>query len=138
MEEWQTRRPQKALSERTCGFESHPPHCRSKHRPEGLDGQRPLGRQEPRFGRVATAGRKFFVKAQYFAENRPLVGPLGVEGAFACGALSGFGIMASHVAAELLAAHVTGDALPEYAGAFLPVQAWRRPLLSPKQTWAKA
>jgi glycine/D-amino acid oxidase-like deaminating enzyme len=36
------------------------------------------------------------------------------------GALSGFGIMASHAAAELLAAHVVGGALPDYAGAFLP------------------
>ena len=53
-------------------------------------------------------------------ENRPLVGPLGPEGAYVIGALSGFGIMASHGAAELLAAHVTGSALPDYAPAFLP------------------
>jgi glycine/D-amino acid oxidase-like deaminating enzyme len=53
-------------------------------------------------------------------ENRPLVGPLGVEGAYVCGALSGYGIMASHAAADLLAAHLTGEALPDYAGAFLP------------------
>jgi glycine/D-amino acid oxidase-like deaminating enzyme len=35
------------------------------------------------------------------------------------GAESGYGIMASMAAGELLAAHVTGSALPEYAPAFL-------------------
>jgi glycine/D-amino acid oxidase-like deaminating enzyme len=35
-----------------------------------------------------------------------------------CG-LSGFGIMASPAAAELLAAHVTGGELPDYAADFL-------------------
>jgi len=52
------------------------------------------------------------------AENRPLVGKLPVEGAFIIGALSGFGLMASCGAGELLAAHVCGEALPEYAAAF--------------------
>ena len=33
-------------------------------------------------------------------ENRPLVGPLPVGGAFICAALSGFGIMAAHAAGE--------------------------------------
>ena len=52
-------------------------------------------------------------------ENRPLIGPLPVEGAFVVGALSGFGIMAAPAAGELLAAHVAGDSLPSYAPAFL-------------------
>ncbi len=52
-------------------------------------------------------------------ENRPLIGPLPIEGAFIIGALSGFGQMASQAAAELLAAHITRDALPDYAQAFL-------------------
>lgn len=52
-------------------------------------------------------------------ENRPLVGPLPVTGAYVIGALSGFGIMASCAAGELLAAHLTGGLLPHYAGAFL-------------------
>tara|TARA_B100000315_G_C14395322_1_gene503943 strand:+ start:13 stop:840 length:828 start_codon:yes stop_codon:yes gene_type:complete len=52
-------------------------------------------------------------------ENRPLIGPLPVDGAFIIGALSGFGHMASPAAAELLAAHITGEALPQYAPAFL-------------------
>ncbi len=52
------------------------------------------------------------------AENRPLIGPLPVEGAYVIGALSGFGLMAAPAAGELLAAHITGGALPEIAPAF--------------------
>jgi glycine/D-amino acid oxidase-like deaminating enzyme len=48
-------------------------------------------------------------------ENRPLIGPLPVEGAYVLGALSGFGVMAACAAGELLAAHLTGDVLPSYA-----------------------
>jgi len=51
-------------------------------------------------------------------ENRPLIGPLPVQGAYLIGALSGFGLMASCAAGELLAAHVTGSSLPLYAPAF--------------------
>jgi glycine/D-amino acid oxidase-like deaminating enzyme len=51
-------------------------------------------------------------------ENRPLIGPLPVEGAYIFGALSGFGQMASSAGAEMLAAHVTGSTLPGYAPAF--------------------
>ena len=52
-------------------------------------------------------------------ENRPLIGPLPVEGAFVFGAVSGFGIMAGMAGGELLAAHVAGIALPDYAKDFL-------------------
>jgi sarcosine oxidase, subunit beta len=52
-------------------------------------------------------------------ENRPLIGPLPVAGAYVIGALSGFGQMACQAAGELLAAHVTGSDLPAYAPAFL-------------------
>ncbi len=45
-------------------------------------------------------------------DNRPLVGPTAVEGAYVLGALSGFGIMASQAAAELLAAGMLGQPLP--------------------------
>lgn len=51
-------------------------------------------------------------------ENRPLIGPLPVEGAYLIGALSGFGLMAACAAGELLAGHLTGGALPHYAPAF--------------------
>ena len=52
-------------------------------------------------------------------ENRPLICPLPVEGVFLFGAISGFGIMAAMAGGELLAGHVTGTKLPEYADAFL-------------------
>ncbi len=52
-------------------------------------------------------------------ENRPLIGPLPLEGAYIIGALSGFGMMSSAAAGALLAAHVTGAKLPDYAPAFL-------------------
>ncbi len=55
-------------------------------------------------------------------ENRPLIGPLGVPGAYIIGALSGYGLMAAPAAGELLAAHVTGAALPDYAAAFVPAR----------------
>ena len=53
-------------------------------------------------------------------ENRPLVGPLAVEGAYVLGALSGAGLMGAHAGADLLASHLTGAPLPDYAPWFLP------------------
>jgi glycine/D-amino acid oxidase-like deaminating enzyme len=52
-------------------------------------------------------------------ENRPLVGPLPTKGSWIIGALSGFGLMASPACGELLAAHITGSELPNYASWFL-------------------
>jgi glycine/D-amino acid oxidase-like deaminating enzyme len=57
----------------------------------------------------------YYCKTQ---ENRPLISPLPVDGAFLYGAISGFGIMAGMAGGELLAAHVTSDRLPDYADAF--------------------
>jgi glycine/D-amino acid oxidase-like deaminating enzyme len=51
-------------------------------------------------------------------ENRPLIGPLSTEGTWVIGALSGYGLMASLAAGELLAAHISGSQLPPYAPAF--------------------
>ncbi|MCI0518654.1 MAG: FAD-binding oxidoreductase [Chloroflexi bacterium] len=51
-------------------------------------------------------------------ENRPLIGPLPVPGAYLIGAMSGYGLMSACAAGELLAAHVTGATLPLYASAF--------------------
>jgi glycine/D-amino acid oxidase-like deaminating enzyme len=51
-------------------------------------------------------------------ENRPLVGPLPTKGAWIIGALSGFGLMAAPASGELLAAHISGKELPEYASWF--------------------
>ena len=66
---------------------------------------------------------KPFVDGGYYTktpENRPLIGPLEVTGAYICSAFSGFGIMAACASGELLAAHVTGAKLPAYAAAFQP------------------
>lgn len=51
-------------------------------------------------------------------ENRPLICPLPVAGAYLIGALSGFGLMAACAAGELLACHVVGAPLPPYAPSF--------------------
>ncbi len=70
------------------------------------------------FGRAA----KPVVDGGYYTktrENRPLIGPLPVEGAYVIGALSGYGLMAACAAGELLAAHLTHSALPRYAPAFM-------------------
>ena len=53
------------------------------------------------------------------AENRPLIGPSGVDGVHLLAGLSGFGVMVSAGAADLLARHVVGAELPDYAGSFL-------------------
>ncbi len=55
-------------------------------------------------------------------ENRPLIGPLPVRGAFACCAFGGFGIMAACGSAELVADHIVGARLPTYGGAFAPAR----------------
>ncbi len=66
-----------------------------------------------------------YVDGGYYAktqDNRPLVGPTEVPGLFLMSAFSGFGMMSSSAGGELLAAHVTGAALPDYAGAFAPAR----------------
>jgi len=65
---------------------------------------------------------KSYVDGGYYTktkENRPLIGPLPVTGAYILAALSGYGLMAACAGGELLAAHITGDILPTYAPAFL-------------------
>lgn len=57
----------------------------------------------------------FYTKTR---ENRPLIGRMGVEGAYMIGAVSGFGIMSACGAGDLLAAHITGKSLPAYAMSF--------------------
>jgi glycine/D-amino acid oxidase-like deaminating enzyme len=57
----------------------------------------------------------FYTKTR---ENRPLVGPMFVDGAYVLGAVSGYGIMSACGVGELLATQVSGSALPSYASAF--------------------
>lgn len=47
-------------------------------------------------------------------ENRPLIGPIGAEGAYVIGAVSGFGIVSACDARDLLAAHISGKSMPSY------------------------
>jgi glycine/D-amino acid oxidase-like deaminating enzyme len=62
-----------------------------------------------------------FVDGGYYTktrENRFLSGPLPIEGAYVIGALSGYGMMSSNGAADLLADYIAERPLPHYAPAF--------------------
>jgi len=62
-----------------------------------------------------------FVDGGYYTktrENRFLAGPLPVAGAYVIAGLSGYGMMASNGAADLLADHIAERPLPPYAAAF--------------------
>jgi sarcosine oxidase, subunit beta len=72
----------------------------------------------PRLPRVVVDGG-YYTKTR---ENRLLAGPLPIEGAFALGALSGYGLMSSNGAADLVADHIAGRRLPRYAPAFAPAR----------------
>ena len=84
---------------------------------------RGCARMIPGMKPYAGSGASGVVDGGYYCktpENRPLVGPLPVQGAFIIAALSGIGLMSSHACGELLAAHVAGEKLPEYARWFVP------------------
>ncbi|HEY6101539.1 MAG TPA: FAD-dependent oxidoreductase [Anaeromyxobacter sp.] len=80
---------------------------------------RGLTRMVPALGAYLERGmRKPFVDGGYYCktrENRLLVGPTSVAGFHLLCGLSGYGIMASLAAAELLGACVAGGPLPSYA-----------------------
>ncbi len=83
---------------------------------------RGLTRMIPTLSTYINRMGKIWIDGGYYCktqENRPLIGPLPVEGAYLIGALSGFGVMACSAAGELLATHITGDTLPDYASDFL-------------------
>lgn len=84
---------------------------------------RGVSRMVPGFAAYQTRLHRPVVEGGYYCktrENRPLIGPFDVSGAYVIGALSGFGIMASLAAGELLAAYIAGQSLPGYAPAFAP------------------
>jgi glycine/D-amino acid oxidase-like deaminating enzyme len=84
---------------------------------------RGCARMVPGLSAYFGTGARGVVDGGYYCktrENRPLVGPLPVQGAYVLGALSGIGVMSAHAAGDLLARHVTGQRLPEYARWFLP------------------
>ena len=75
----------------------------------------------PALSRYFSRLPKCFVDGGYYLktrENRFLAGPLPIEGAYVIGALSGYGLMASNAAADLLASYISGRPLPPYAPAF--------------------
>ncbi|MCG6948301.1 MAG: FAD-binding oxidoreductase [Acidobacteria bacterium] len=79
----------------------------------------------PGLGAYVERMPKSYVDGGYYTktnDNRPLVGPLPIEGAFVHGALSGYGLMASAATSELVAAHIVGGELPDYAPAFHPTR----------------
>jgi glycine/D-amino acid oxidase-like deaminating enzyme len=82
---------------------------------------RGMARMIPALATYFTRLPRCFVDGGYYTkthENRFLAGPLPVEGAYVLGALSGYGLMASNGAADLLADYITGRPLPSYAPAF--------------------
>lgn len=84
---------------------------------------RGVARMVPAFSAYLEGGRAPYVDGGYYCktrDNRPLVGPMGPQGSYLLAALSGYGIMASLGAAELLGGHLTGGELPSWAAAFSP------------------
>jgi glycine/D-amino acid oxidase-like deaminating enzyme len=80
-----------------------------------------MTRMIPGLGAYLSRLPRCFVDGGYYTktrENRFLAGPLPVEGAYVLGALSGYGLMASNGAADLLADYISGRPLPAYAPAF--------------------
>lgn len=77
----------------------------------------------PGLSAYVDGGATGFVDGGYYCktrENRPLIGPLPLEGAYVVGALSGSGVMSAHAAGDLVAKHVAEQPLPDYARWFLP------------------
>lgn len=84
---------------------------------------RGAARMVPGLALYTRADARGFIDGGYYCktpENRPLIGPLPVEGAFVLGALSGMGVMSAHAGGELVSLHVAGERLPDYAKWFLP------------------
>jgi glycine/D-amino acid oxidase-like deaminating enzyme len=79
----------------------------------------------PSLDRYLNTSASAIVDGGYYCkapDNRPLIGPTSIEGVFLLGALSGYGIMASQAAAELLASHILHKQPPDYAIAFHPAR----------------
>ena len=82
---------------------------------------RGMSRIGPALARYFTRLPHGIVDGGYYTktlENRLLSGPLPVEGAYVIGGLSGYGLMSSNGAADLLADHISERPLPSYAPAF--------------------
>lgn len=96
-----------------------PPHFNAYHAEAALRG---ITRMIPGMQQYVGTGVTGTVDGGYYCktrENRPLVGPLPVEGAYVVAALSGIGLMSAAAFSELVSLHVAGRPLPDYASAFL-------------------
>ena len=107
------------------------------HHGEAVEPEFPLPEPPPHYGEIALrgmstmvpglrsyVGKPFrpYVDGGYYVktrENRPLIGPAPVEGLYVSCGYSGFGVMASCAGGELIARHIVGAPLPDYAPAFL-------------------
>jgi glycine/D-amino acid oxidase-like deaminating enzyme len=79
----------------------------------------------PGLNKYVQRGVKMTVDGGYYCkapDNRPLIGPTSIDGVFVLGALSGYGIMASQAAADLLATYILDHPRPDYARAFHPAR----------------
>jgi len=79
----------------------------------------------PRLDKYVQRGVKAIVDGGYYCkapDNRPLIGPTSIDGVFVLGALSGYGIMGSQAAADLLATYILDHQRPHYAAAFHPAR----------------
>ncbi len=106
------------------------------HHGEAVEPVFPLPEPPPHYAEIALRGMSTMVPALqnyggepvrpyidggYYMrtrENRPLIGPVAVEGAYVSCGYSGFGVMASCASGELIARHIIGSELPDYAPAF--------------------
>jgi glycine/D-amino acid oxidase-like deaminating enzyme len=79
----------------------------------------------PGLGAYVERMPKPYIDGGYYTktkDNRPLAGPLPIDGVFVHGALSGYGLMASAATSELVAAQIMASELPDYASAFHPAR----------------
>ncbi|MBF2760495.1 MAG: FAD-binding oxidoreductase [Ectothiorhodospiraceae bacterium AqS1] len=82
-------------------------------------------RMIPALGRYFERLPKMIVDGGYYVrtpENRPLIGPLPVEGAWVNAAWSGFGIMGGCAGGELIANWIAQDKMPPWTRAFHPAR----------------
>lgn len=74
------------------------------------------------YGALPRARRHYGGYYAMTEENWPLIGPLGVDGAYVVGALSGFGTMAACAAGALCAEWMCGDEMDDDARALSPLR----------------